>query len=175
MRRVVNIYAGPGAGKSTLATGLFSSLKFDARNVEYVSEYAKDITWEERGPSVFKSQEYIFAQQYHRMERLVGKVDFMITDSPILLGLAYVPSDYSLKSLENLVYEADSQYESISFFLKRSKKYIQAGRSQTFLEAEKLDEKIREILHKRCKSYIEIDFSRDSIAEMREFIHFRGW
>ena len=35
MTYVIGFLGGPGGGKSTLASGLFSMLKQDARNVEY--------------------------------------------------------------------------------------------------------------------------------------------
>ena len=44
---VVNLFAGPGAGKSTGATYIFSKLKMLGIDAEYVSEFAKDKVWEE--------------------------------------------------------------------------------------------------------------------------------
>lgn len=175
MRKVVNFYAGPGAGKSTMSTALFSSFKFDERNIEYVSEYAKDVTWEQRGPVVFRSQEYIFAQQFFRMERLVDKVDFMITDSPILLSLAYVSPNHYLPSLRNIIFEADSMYDTINIFVKRSKKYIEAGRSQTYEEACIKDNEIKQILNNAGREYYEFDFSKESVEDIKKIVIERGW
>ena len=44
---VVNLFAGPGAGKSTGAAYIFSKLKMAGVDAEYVTEFAKDKTWEE--------------------------------------------------------------------------------------------------------------------------------
>jgi hypothetical protein len=41
MTVVVNLFGGPGTGKSTTASGVFYHLKRDNRNVELVQEYAK--------------------------------------------------------------------------------------------------------------------------------------
>ena len=57
---VVNLFAQPGAGKSTGAAYLFYNLKCLGVNCEYVSEFAKDKVWEEN-KSVFEDQNYIFA------------------------------------------------------------------------------------------------------------------
>ena len=38
---LVNLYAGPGAGKSTGAAYIFAKLKMAGVDCEYVSEYAK--------------------------------------------------------------------------------------------------------------------------------------
>ena len=44
---LVNLYAGPGAGKSTGAAYIFAKLKTAGVDCEYVSEYAKDRVWQE--------------------------------------------------------------------------------------------------------------------------------
>ncbi len=44
---VINMFAGPGAGKSTLAAGTFFRLKCLGVNAEIAPEYAKDLVWEE--------------------------------------------------------------------------------------------------------------------------------
>ena len=50
---VVNLFAGPGAGKSTGAAYIFSMLKMAGIDTEYVNEYAKDKVWEDN-KEVFK-------------------------------------------------------------------------------------------------------------------------
>lgn len=40
----VNLYGGPGSGKSTTAAGVVSQLKLLSINAELVTEYAKDLT-----------------------------------------------------------------------------------------------------------------------------------
>ena len=43
---VVNLFAGPGSGKSTTCAGVFSKLKLIGINCEMALEYAKDKVWE---------------------------------------------------------------------------------------------------------------------------------
>ena len=43
----VNIFAGPGAGKSTLAAGLFWYMKQRGEKCELVREFAKELVWTE--------------------------------------------------------------------------------------------------------------------------------
>jgi len=42
---VVNLFAGPGAGKTTTMAGLFSKLKLDNIVCEMATEFAKELTW----------------------------------------------------------------------------------------------------------------------------------
>ena len=85
---VINLFGAPGSGKSTGAAYIFSQLKMMNINCELVTEYAKDLTWEKRELSL-GCQEYIFGKQSFRMKRCRDKVDVIITDSPIPLGIFY--------------------------------------------------------------------------------------
>lgn len=64
---VINLFAGPGAGKSTLASALFSLFKMDGFVSELVTEFAKDLTWCERWKER-KCQPYVTGEQYRRMD-----------------------------------------------------------------------------------------------------------
>ena len=61
-------------------------------NTELVTEFAKDLTWEERKDAL-KNQLYVSGNQAFRLSRLNGKVDVVITDSPLPLGLFYLPKE----------------------------------------------------------------------------------
>ena len=76
---IINLFAGPGSGKSTTCAGLFSKLKLAGINCEMVLEYAKELVWE-NNLETLDDQIYIFAEQLHRINRLKNKVDVIITD-----------------------------------------------------------------------------------------------
>lgn len=102
---VVNLFGAPGAGKSTGAAYVFSQLKAAGINAELVTEFAKDKVWEET-KAVFDNQAYIFGKQYFRISRLEGKVDVVITDSPILLSAFYNKNDHVLgQEFNDLVFK----------------------------------------------------------------------
>ena len=92
---IINLFGAPGAGKSTGAAYVFSQLKAAGVNAELVTEFAKDKVWEGT-KAVFENQAYIFGKQYFRISRLEGKVDVVITDSPILLSAFYNDNDHVL-------------------------------------------------------------------------------
>ena len=75
--KVINIFAGPGSGKSTLSTELFSTLKKMHLRVEFVGEYAKDLIYEKRFDRL-NDYLYVFAQQHHRILRLKNDIDYVM-------------------------------------------------------------------------------------------------
>lgn len=162
---VVNLFAGPGAGKSTTAAGIFYDLKTRGVSCELVTEFAKDLTWEERHDT-FKDQLYIFGKQFHRIFRLLGKVDVIITDSPILLTPVY--DGEKRKSLEQLVVEEHHKMWTYNVFLNRKKAFNPKGRIHDEVDAGKLDILIRNMLDKHVGhwSYFTADGTPDGKASI---------
>lgn len=173
--RVVNLYGGPGTGKSIAAAGTFAIAKLLGANTELITEYAKDATWEQRSEKLFKSQEYIFGKQHFRVSRVADQVDFVITDSPILMGAVYMPPDFPMPSLRQTIYEAQDNYDSINILLKRSGAYQQDGRSQSLAEAEEKDRQIEALLIDRGVEYTTIKFDRKTPFRIINILRDRGW
>lgn len=61
MTKVINLFGGPGCGKSTGAAYIFSLLKMKGMNVELVTEFAKDKTWEHNSKAL-TCQPYVFGK-----------------------------------------------------------------------------------------------------------------
>lgn len=163
---VVNLFGGPGTGKSTYATRLFSDLKVAGVNAEYVSEYAKDIVWGKEFAKL-DDQLYILAKQNRKLHRLQGQVDVAVSDSPLLLGLHYAPPYYLGSTYTALTKELFATYQNLNIFLTRdpAKKYNASGRMQTEEEAKKIDESLRRILANEDLSFQELSANLASIPE----------
>lgn len=140
---VVNFFGGPGTGKSTTAAAVFALLKQLGVNCELALEYAKDKVWE-RSLNVLANQIYVFAQQHHRIWRLLDQVDVVITDSPLLLSLHY--GSVLSESFKQLVLEEHRKLRSFNVMLVRQKPYEQAGRLQTEEQARLVDQALLNIL-----------------------------
>lgn len=56
---------GPGSGKSTTAAGVFYNIKKKFIHAELVTEYAKDLVWNE-AEAFLNNQIYIFGEQHNR-------------------------------------------------------------------------------------------------------------
>ena len=124
---VVNLFGGAGVGKSTLMAQIFAELKIKGYDCEMVTEFAKDLIWEKRDET-FKDELYIFAKQNHRMFRVNGKVDIIVTDRPLLLTNAYNQHD---KELCDLCLRTFNEYNNLNILLKRQVEYQPNGRNQT--------------------------------------------
>jgi hypothetical protein len=87
---IINLWGGPGAGKTTTSSGLFSILRHKwSCNLELVSEFATDLCFEQARENL-KDQVYLLGNQFHRIWRAekVG-VEVVITDAPIGLNKIY--------------------------------------------------------------------------------------
>jgi nicotinamide riboside kinase len=162
MTKIVNFLGGAGSGKSTGAAALFAELKKRGVNVELASEYAKDLVWEDR-LATLGDQIYVFGHQHHRLHRLMGKVDIVITDSPLLLSSVYNPtSDDRGRALDALVTSVFKHFDNINFLLRRTMPYQKTGRIQTEKEAVEVDKRILTLLETQNIPYIAIDPSADA-------------
>lgn len=140
---VINLYGGPGLGKSTMAANIFSELKWKNINCELVAEYAKDKVWEE-SLKVLENQIYVFGKQHHRLFRLKDQVDIIVTDSPILLSVIYDAEKRDV--FKQLVTEEYNKFNNLNILLKREKEYSPIGRLQTEEEAIEKDKEVKVFL-----------------------------
>lgn len=141
--KVINLYGAPGSGKSTIAAGLFFHMKMAGLNVEMAPEWIKSKVFE-GSPYPFKDQLYTFAKQNKKLRELCDKVDFIITDSPLLMSLVY--NSQEPKMFNDMVIEYYNQYDNMNFLLKREHAYHKEGRKQTEEEADIVGEQLEQLL-----------------------------
>lgn len=162
---VINLIGSPGTGKSTIASELFAKMKWLGYDVELVSEYAKELVWEQRHET-FKNELYIFAKQQHRLFRLQGKVEYIITDRPLLLSIFY-NDKYGNKSenFRNMVLEEINKFENIDIFLNRTKPYVSKGRNQTEEESKEFAKEMLTLAEECCKYLVVLDAVEGKVTE----------
>lgn len=151
---VINLFGGPGVGKSTMCASIFSKLKMAGIECEMASEYVKDIIFEESYKKL-ENQIYIFGKQHLRVHRLLGKVDIVVTDSPLLNSIVYDKTENI--HLEQLVLHEFQKLNTLNFYITRNFKYQESGRVQTFEEALGVDKKYKLLLDDNNISYTEIE------------------
>jgi Cdc6-like AAA superfamily ATPase len=138
MTIILNLYGSPGSGKSTSAASTFVKLKQAGRKVEYLTEYAKQLTYHERF-NTLQEQVYVFAKQMHYLDGFLNSnsLEVVVTDSPLILSCLYAPSYYP-SSFNQLVRDLYGRYHNINIWINRVKPYLQYGRTQTEDESDLL-------------------------------------
>jgi hypothetical protein len=131
---VVNLFAGPGAGKSTVAAGVFEELKWQGVEVELVREFAKDLVWAKHWTAM-NNQFVVSGEQIYRQEILKDQVDVIVTDSPILLGMFY----NCPQPLKDALEETFWSQNNLNYMLERVKPYNPKGRRQSEESARAVD------------------------------------
>lgn len=149
----INLFGGPGTGKSTLCASIFTELKIKGIDCEMALEYAKDVVWEE-AYSKLKNQVYIFGKQHSRIHRLKGKVDVVITDSPLINSIVYDTGDNP--HLKDLILYEFRKLNTLNYFLNRGTQYNPNGRMQTLEDALKVDDRYKTLLEENSIPYIDI-------------------
>lgn len=171
--KIINVFGGPGAGKSTSAAFLYFHLKVLGLNAELVREYVKDWAWEGRHINV-NDQIYFLGKQVRRESMLHGKVDWIVTDSPVWMN-SYYASHYcteiiadGVNSLVRAFYQqvADEGHEYINLMLNRSQPYQAEGRYQTESEAKDIDVGVKKMLIDHNVPIIECATDNDELLAL---------
>ena len=157
---VVNLFGAPGAGKSTGAAYIFSKLKMLGVNAELVTEFAKDKVWE-NNTEALSNQTYVFGKQHFRLSRCANKVDVIVTDSPLLLSALYNKSELLGDDFNDFVAKIFKSYNSINYYIERSKPYNPVGRLQTEQESNELADRVISLLDKYDIQYTKLKGNTD--------------
>lgn len=156
MIRRINLYGGPGSGKSTTAAFIFAEMKTLGINIEYVDEYIKFWTFIPRSPKGFDSL-YVQAKQIHKEDTILrAGTDFIVSDSPVMLQYYYAKHHKTpaQKAMLDIACEFELTYPSINILLQRKDSdYKELGRYETLEQAKEIDVELREVLDNTATVY----------------------
>jgi len=167
MALVINLFGGPGTGKSTTMAGVFSELKWRKVNCEMAPEFAKEKVWE-KSTNILGNQVYVFGKQYNTIYRLLGQVDAIVTDSPLLLSTIYGTRES--ETFHQLVLQKFHEQESLNIFLVREKDYNPKGRMQTEDEAKEIDNEVKKLLDRYGVHYHTLPARRETMNDIADMV-----
>lgn len=177
MSKIINFFGGPGVGKSTQSSDLYSIMKKKNKNVELTFEFPKLIAWD-GNIDLINDQFFITANQHRNISRLYGKVEYIIVDSPIILGLVYklkysgvYPATFYDHTFDDFIISLFRKYDSLNIFLNRSEnEFESSGRFQKLEESKKIDGEIKEVLKQLKIDFIEFDVNNDTSKDIYNHI-----
>ena len=163
---LINIYGGPGAGKSTTAAGVFYELKRIGYDCGLVTEMATEIVYDEAF-NVMNDQIYLFGEQWHRTFRMLGKVDFIVTDSPLLMNIVY--NRFKDEDFDKFIYSRIHKLKSLDFFIDRSDAFSEVGRIHNLEQSKEVDKTIKELAKNNDIKLIELE-QENSVTEIVKIV-----
>lgn len=144
----INVFGGPGVGKTTTAYALAYELSSRGLPVIYVSELPKEWAMFGRRPTP-NDQLFINAEQFRREELALRNGYIVVTDSPVLLtaiyGEFYGGEEAVVDALKVKTRLLDRLYPKVfnMYLGRRADIYESKGRFQELEEAVILDELVK--------------------------------
>ena len=178
MTKIVNLFGGPGIGKSSIASGLTYKLKKQHISCDNPYEFPKLLAWDENH-SAIRDQLFVLANQHRGIVKSYGKVDYIILDSPILLSLTYksyyksgiYPATLYGDNFDKMVLDIHNQYENINIVLSRCDgKHSDVERFQNLEESIELDGEIEATLKNNNLPYHKIKVNGRSVKNILDII-----
>jgi len=181
MSKLINLFGGPGIGKSSIAAGITYKLKKKHITCDNPYEFPKSLAWDENH-SAIQDQLYVLANQHRGIVKSFGKVDYIVLDSPILLSLVYrgvykgteYPSTlYQSEYFDELVLDIHSKYDNINILLQRSEgNHNEKERYQSLDESKKLDFEIEKVLFENFIPYHSVEVNDKTVNNILKILGF---
>ena len=179
MSKIINIFGGPGIGKSSIAAGVTYKIKKNHISCDQPYEFPKLLAWD-NNHSAIQDQLYVLANQHRGIVKSYGKVDYIVLDSPILLSLTYrnyykgteYPSSLYGESFDKMVLDTFNQYDNINIVLDRADGvHNNDERYQNLEESKELDGVIENSLIENNIPFHKIKVDDDTVDNIIELIN----
>lgn len=167
----LQLWGGPGVGKSSVAAGVFYQLKLHGVCCEAPREFVKDEHY--RGELQLLSQQTIIEQQYRNHTAAIDQVDVLVAECPAATPLAYcTPEEYAAYAPQ--VRRATHDWVTLDVLLLRNPEYgyQTTGRTQTAEEALRFEQDIFIPFVKNWvgAKLIEVPSSSSTVAMLTELV-----
>tara|TARA_B110000444_G_C18833619_1_gene594652 strand:+ start:2056 stop:2592 length:537 start_codon:yes stop_codon:yes gene_type:complete len=174
MTKIINLFGGPGIGKSSISAGLTYTLKKKHISCDNPYEFPKLLAWDENH-SAIRDQLFVLANQHRGIVKSYGKVDYIILDSPIILSLTYknyyksvlYPSTLYGDTFDKMLLEIHNQYNNINIVLVRGDGiHNDNERYQDLTQSVELDKVIEDSLKRHNLPYYKIKVDDNTLTNI---------
>jgi len=177
MSKLINLFGGPGIGKSSIAAGLTYKLKKKHISCNNPYEFPKKLAWDHNIPAI-KDQLYVFANQHRGIAECYGKVDYIIIDSPVLFSTIYhtyytkgYPAEFYGQPFHDLVVDLHKRYNNLNILLERTDgAHNEDERFQDYEESIAIDKLCKEILDKHDIPYHTIKVDGKAVKKIMKLL-----
>lgn len=177
MSKLINLFGGPGIGKSSIAAGIFYKLKKKHVSCNNPYEFPKTLAWDNNIPAI-KDQLYVFANQHRGIAQSYGKVDYIIIDSPILFSKIYhsyytngYPAEFYGDSFHKMILELHNKYDNINILLERANGvHNDEERFQNYEESLMIDKLCKKILEENNLPYHTVKVGKNTVKEILKLL-----
>lgn len=173
---LINFVGAPSSGKSMMAALTFVKLKMDHNSSELIQEYAKQLVWANRLEDL-ANQWYVTKKQYDMIRSVYSKVDYVVTDSCLLIGLHYnryhKNNVCNVEKTEMMILSKMEEFNNVYIFLKRNKDnpYEKVGRIHNEEQSIEIEEILKSTLDEFNLKYLEIESDVNNIDKIMEYIY----
>jgi hypothetical protein len=176
--KIINLFGGPGIGKSSIAAGITYELKKTHITVDNPYEFPKLLAWDNNMEAI-KDQFYVVANQHRHIAKSFGKVDYIVVDSPILLSHVYntyytsdYPSNRYGESFLKFMLDLHNSYDNINILLSRSDgNHNNDERYQNLEQSLEIDYICKSVLDKNELQYHTIKVDDNSVKEIIKLLN----
>jgi nicotinamide riboside kinase len=167
---IVNLFGGPGIGKTTLAARIFADLK--ARDIEAAcpEEYAKIAIWQGRS-YLLDNQLILLGRGWDTITSLAVKVDVIILDSPLLLASHYAGSSEQ-EHFHQTVLDYHRRHDRMNILLERvpGATYSTSGRRETSQQAIGIDAQLESLLDMSGEDFSRVSAQQETMPALIEYL-----
>ena len=178
MSKLINLFGGPGIGKSSIASGITYKLKKKHIRVNNPYEFPKLLAWDKNNEAI-KDQLYVFANQHRGIAQSYGKVDYIVIDSPIMFSLIYktyyntgYPAEFYGEHFNHMIVDLHKRYDNINILLERTDegKHNDDERYQTLQESLEIDKLCKTILDENNIPYHIVKVGKNTVKDILKLL-----
>lgn len=175
--KLINLFGGPGIGKSGIAAGITYKMKKKHIKVNNPYEFPKKLAWDNNIPAI-SDQLYVFANQHRGIAECYGKVDYIVIDSPILFSTIYhryytkgYPAEMYGKAFHDMVIDLHRRYGSINILLERGVTiHNDDERFQNYKQSVEIDTLCKNVLDETKSPYHTVKVGDNSVKDIMKII-----